>query len=96
MEVEERKVIPTGVGKSEIDVFIKAQKGYKIFIDIKNTKQKYGKKQADRWLRIAEYLRENEKKAIMLVFSEKGYTNETKERLMEKGVFIIEQSRTGD
>ena len=34
-EIEERKVISTGVGKSEIDVFIKAQKGYTIYIDIK-------------------------------------------------------------
>jgi len=92
LEIEERKVIPTGVGKSEIDVFIKAQKGYKIFIDIKNTKQKYGKKQADRWVRKEENNKKNEKKAILKVFSEKGYTQNTKERLMEKGIFIIEKS----
>ncbi|MEA1884220.1 MAG: hypothetical protein U9N62_06850 [Thermotogota bacterium] len=87
--IEERKVIPTGVGKSEIDVFIKAQKGYKIYIDIKNTKQKYGKKQADRWIKIAEYIRENEKKAVLMVYSEKGYTAGTKEKLLENGIFII-------
>jgi len=88
-EIEERKVIPSGVGKSEIDVFIKAQKGYNIYIDIKNTKQKYGKKQADRWLRLAEYIREKEKKAILMVYSEKGYSSGIKERLTENGIFII-------
>ena len=88
-EIEERKVIPTGVGKSEIDVFIKAQKGYNIYIDIKNTQQKYGKKQADRWLKIAEYIREKEKKPVLMVYSEKGYTAGTKERLLENEVLII-------
>src|SRR6056297_254224 len=91
-EIEERKVIPTGVGKSEIDIFIKAQKGHEVYIDVKNTKQRYGKKQMERWLKIAKHLQEKNDKTILMVFSKNGYTAGTKEKLKEEGILIIDNT----
>jgi hypothetical protein len=92
LEIEERKFIKTGVRNSEIDVYIRAQKGYSLYIDVKNTKIRYGKRQLERWLRIANCVRENDKKAIFLVYSESGYTLGTAEKLDANGIKIIKNS----
>src|SRR6056297_1899323 len=92
IDIEERKMIPTGVGKSEIDLYIKAKNGYELYIDIKNTKSRYGKKETDRWLKIADYLRKNKTKTLFLVYSENGYTKGMKERLVANGVDVIKQT----
>ena len=89
IDIEERKMIPTGVGKSEIDLYIKAKNGYELYIDIKNTKSRYGKKETDRWLKIADYLRKDKTKAIFLVYSENGYTKGTQERLEKNDIQVI-------
>src|SRR6056297_283073 len=89
IDIEERKMIPTGVGKSEIDLFIRAKNGYELYIDIKNTKSRYGKKETDRWLKIADYLRKDKTKAIFLVYSENGYTKGTQERLEKNDIQVI-------
>lgn len=91
IEIEERKMIPTGIGKSEIDLFIQTKNGYELYIDIKNTKSRYGKKETDRWLKIADYLRKQKAKALFLVYSENGYTKGTKERLEANGVDMIQR-----
>jgi hypothetical protein len=89
VEIEERKVIQTGVGKNEIDLYIKASDGYELYIDVKNTKNRYGKRYADRWLKIADYIRKNKKDTLFLVYSENGYTRGTKECLIENGIYIL-------
>jgi len=43
----------------------------------------------NRWLKIVEQAREKNKNILFMVYSESGYTTETKETLMEKGVYII-------
>ena len=90
--MEERKMIHTGIGKSEIDLYIKGKNGYELYIDIKNTKSRYGKKETDRWLKIAEYLRKDKTKTLFLVYSENGYTKETQERLEANGIHVIKDS----
>ncbi|MEA1884287.1 MAG: hypothetical protein U9N62_07205 [Thermotogota bacterium] len=90
-EIEERKILHTGIGKSEIDLYIKGKNGYELYIDIKNTKNRYGKKETDRWLKIADYLRKNKAKVLFLVYSENGYTKGTKERLEANGVDMIQR-----
>ena len=92
IDIEERKMIPTGVGKSEIDLYIKAKNGYELYIDIKNTKNRYGKKETDRWLKIADYLRKHKTKALFLVYSENGYTKGTQERLEKNDIQVIKGS----
>src|SRR6056297_1196185 len=92
IDIEERKIIPTGVGKSEIDLFIRAKNGYELYIDIKNTKSRYGKKETDRWLKIADYLRKDKTKALFLVYSENGYTKGTQERLEKNDIQVIKGS----
>ena len=89
IEIEERKMIQAGIGKSEIDLYIKAKNGFELFVDVKNTKKRYGKKEADRWLRIAAYIRKSKKKPLFLVYSKNGYTKGTKESLLANGIFVI-------
>src|SRR6056297_2598755 len=93
IDIEESKIIPTGVGKSEIDLYIRAKSGYELYIDIKNTKSRYGKKETDRWLKIAEYLGKHKRKAIFLVFSQNGYTKGTKERLEKNDIQVLKVLR---
>src|SRR6056297_3540 len=92
IDIEERKLIPTGVGKSEIDLFIRAKNGYEVYIDIKNTQNRYGKKETDRWLKIADYLRKNKTKTLFLVYSENGYTKGMQERLEKNDIQVIKGS----
>ena len=92
IEIEERKMIQAGIGKSEIDLYIKAKNGFELFVDVKNTKKRYGKKEADRWLRIAAYIRKSKKKPLFLVYSKNGYTKGTKESLLANGIFVIKPS----
>jgi len=92
IDIEERKIIPTGVGKSEIDLYIRAKNGYEVYIDIKNTQNRYGKKETDRWLKIADYLRKNKTKTLFLVYSENGYTKGMQERLEKNDIQVIKGS----
>ncbi len=92
VEIEERKMIPTGVGKSEIDLYIRAKNGYELYLDVKNTKNPYGKKETDRWLKIADYLRKDKTKALFLVYSENGYTKGMRERLEKNDIQVIKGS----
>src|SRR6056297_1632588 len=92
IDIEERKMIPTGVGKSEIDLYIRAKNGYEVYIDIKNTQNRYGKKETDRWLKIADYLRKNKTKTLFLVYSENGYTKGMQERLEKNDIQVIKGS----
>jgi len=90
-KIEERVFKKIGLKTYEIDLVITPQKpkNKKIYIDIKNKKEKYGKRDADRWLTITTTLKKEAPKAIYMTYSETGYTKGTKERLKENGVLII-------
>jgi hypothetical protein len=90
-KTEERIFKKTGLKTYEIDLLITAKKPAKtnIYIDVKNKKEKYGKRDADRWITITHTLKKEESKAIFMTYSETGYTKGTKERLKENGVLVI-------
>jgi len=88
-EIKEREIIKLGVKGHEIDIIVECTKKESIWIDIKGTKNRYGKNEMNRWLKIVEQAREKNKNILFMVYSESGYTTETKETLMEKGVYII-------
>jgi hypothetical protein len=91
VEIEERKIIQTGVGKNEIDLYILDKNGYEVYVDVKNTAKRYGKRQAERWLRIVDYLRKKSEKGFFLVYSENGFTKGTKELLEAQKVCVVEK-----
>src|SRR6056297_1765580 len=88
-EIKEREIIKLGVKGHEIDIIVECTKKESIWIDIKGTKNRYGKNEMNRWLKIVAQAREKNKNILFMVYSESGYTTETKETLMEKGVYII-------
>lgn len=90
-KIGERIFKKIGLKTYEIDLLITAKKpiNTNIYIDIKNKKEKYGKRDADRWIAISNTLEKEEPKAIFMTFSETGYTKGTKERLKENGILII-------
>src|SRR6056297_1797351 len=90
-KIEERVFKKIGLKTYEIDLLITARKPTKttIYIDIKNKKEKYGKRDADRWITIANNVKKEESKAIFMTYSETGYTKGTKEKLKENEIFVI-------
>jgi hypothetical protein len=88
-EIKEREFVSFGLKKYEIDLIIKCQKKREIWVDCKNTKNRYGKNEMKRWLRIMEAVREKNKNILFMVYSENGYTKDTKETLIENGVYIL-------
>jgi len=90
-KIEERIFKKTGLKNYEIDLLITAKKPTKtkIYIDVKNKKEKYGKRDADRWIAIKKSIKQEEPNAIFMTYSETGYTKRVKERLKENGVLII-------
>ena len=68
---------------------IKAEKNRKIWIDVKSTKNRYGKNELRRWLGIVEQLNKKEHPPIFVVYLQNGYTKGTKQPLIENGVFIV-------
>src|SRR6056297_1001246 len=90
-KIEERTFKNIKLKSYEIDLVLTAKKPPKttIYIDIKNKKEKYGKRDADRWITIANNVKKEVPKAIFMTYSETGYTKGTKEKLKENGIFVI-------
>lgn len=90
-KIEERIFKKTGLKNYEIDILITAKNPTKtkLYIDIKNKKEKYGKRDADRWISLTNTLKKEEPKTIFMTYSETGYTKGTKEKLKENGIFVI-------
>ncbi|MEA1885285.1 MAG: hypothetical protein U9N62_12335, partial [Thermotogota bacterium] len=90
-KIEERVFKKIGLKTYEIDLLITAKKPTqtRIYIDIKNKKEKYGKRDADRWIEIVMALKVEEPHSIFMTYSETGYTKGTKERLKENGILIL-------
>jgi hypothetical protein len=89
-KIEEREFKKMGLKTYEIDIVITAGK-QKLYIDVKNTKNKYGKREVERWVKIAQLIGEDEPNALFLTYSEKGYTRGTEERLKANEIFIIKK-----
>jgi hypothetical protein len=90
-KIEERIFKKIGLKTYEIDLLITAKKPAKtnIYIDVKNKKEKYGKRDADRWITLTKTLKKEEPKSIFMTYSETGYTKGTKERLKENEILVI-------
>jgi hypothetical protein len=90
-KIEERIFKKIGLKTCEIDLLITAKKPAKtnIYIDVKNKKEKYGKRDADRWITLTKTLKKEEPKSIFMTYSETGYTKGTKERLKENEILVI-------
>src|SRR6056297_2736241 len=90
-EIKEREFVSLGIQKYEIDLILKCQKKLEIWVDIKDTKNRYGKKELKRWLKITEMAREKNKEIIFMVYSKNGFTKGTKEALIEKGILVLKE-----
>jgi hypothetical protein len=90
-KIEERIFKKIGLKTYEIDLLITAKKPAKtnIYIDVKNKKEKYGKRDTDRWITLTKTLKKEEPKSIFMTYSETGYTKGTKERLKENEILVI-------
>ena len=90
-EIKEREFVSLGIQKYEIDLILKCQKKLEIWVDIKDTKNRYGKKELKRWLKITEMAREKNKEIIFMVYSKNGFTKGTKEVLIEKDILVLKE-----
>jgi len=71
----------------EIDLVIEAKP--EVWVDVKDTKSKYGKAEADRWIQVMQAAKSERKDIVFLVYSQAGFTKGTKERLRQNGAFIV-------
>mgnify|MGYP007001733416 FL=1 len=60
-----------------------------MWIDVKDTKGKYGKREADRWIEIKQATSEKSPKTLFATFSQNGYTSSVKELLVSNGVYVL-------
>src|SRR6056297_1665727 len=90
-KIDERIFKKINLKTYEIDLLITAKKpkNTTIYIDIKNKKEKYGKRDADRWIALSNTLEKEDSKAIFMTYSETGYTKGTKERLKENRILVL-------
>ncbi len=83
----ERETVKVGLGEREIDLIVKGN--VKLWIDVKDTKGKYGKREADRWIEIKQDIIEKNPKVLFATYSQNGYTSSAKELLVSNGVYIL-------
>src|SRR6056297_3592502 len=88
-DIREREQVTLGTRKYEIDLIIFCRDKTQIWVDIKNRKNRYGKKELQRWLQIVRKTREKTDSILFMVYSKSGYTNGTKQRLADNDIFII-------
>jgi len=96
-KIEERTFKNIKLKSYEIDLVLTAKKPpkTKIYIDIKNKRKKYGKRDADRWIAIATAIKNEEPRSVFMSYSETGYTKGIKERLKENGILIVCEKGSG-
>src|SRR6056297_2944112 len=88
-EIKEREIRKIGLKQYEIDLMIKCANKREIWIDVKSTKNRYGKNEQRRWLSIVNQVKEKHDHVLFMVYSQNGFTKGTKETLIENGVFIL-------
>ena len=83
----ERQTVKVGLRDREIDLIVKGN--VELWIDVKDTKGKYGKREADRWVEIKNTINEKSPKILFATFSQNGYTSSAKELLVSNGVYVL-------
>jgi hypothetical protein len=83
----EREKVKVGLQDREIDLIVKGN--VELWIDIKDTKGKYGKREAERWVEIKQTISEETPKILFAVYSQNGYTTSALEHLKTNGVFVF-------
>ncbi len=83
----ERETVKVGLRDREIDLIVKGN--VEMWIDVKDTKGKYGKREADRWIEIKQATSEKSPKTLFATFSQNGYTSSVKELLVSNGVYVL-------
>ena len=83
----ERETVKVGLREREIDLIVKGN--VELWIDVKDTKGKYGKREADRWIEIKQAIDEKSPKILFATFSQNGYTAKAKALLVSNGVYVL-------
>ncbi len=60
-----------------------------LWIDVKDTRGKYGKRETDRWIEIRNTINEISPKTLFATYSQNGYTLSAKELLVSNGVYVL-------
>ncbi len=89
----ERKKVKVGLQDREIDLIVKGN--VELWIDVKDTKGKYGKREAERWIEIRQTIGEETSKSLFAVYSQNGYTASALEQLKANGIYVIEPKENG-
>jgi len=83
----ERETVKVGLRDREIDLIVKGN--VELWIDVKDTKGKYGKREANRWIEIKQSIGEKSPKTLFATYSQNGYTDTAKELLASSGVYVL-------
>ena len=83
----ERETVKVGLRDREIDLIVKGN--VELWIDVKDTKGKYGKREADRWIEIKQAIGEKSPKTLFATYSQNRYTAAAKELLVSNGVYVL-------
>jgi len=92
-EIKEREFVSLGTRKYEIDLILKCESDLEVWIDVKDTKNKYGKAELKRWLRIAEMAKSKRENILFMVYSRNGFTKDTGKSLLENNVYILKSEK---
>jgi len=85
----ERETVKVGLRDREIDLIVKGN--VEMWIDVKDTKGKYGKREADRWIEVKNIINEKSPKTLFATYSQNGYTASGKELLVSNGVYVLKE-----
>jgi len=83
----EREKVKVGLQEREIDLIVKGN--VELWIDVKDTKGKYGKREAERWIGIKQTIGEEKPKTLFAAYSQNGYTVTALEQLKANGVYVL-------
>ena len=87
----EREKVKVGLQEREIDLIVKGN--VELWIDVKDTKGKYGKREAERWIEIKQTIGEETPKTLFAVYSQNGYTATALEQLKANGIYVIDPKK---
>ena len=90
-DIKEVQIKQTGIKKFEIDLVVEGEQ--EIWIDIKDTKRKYGKRELERILEIKEAIGNFQKEPVLMVYSENGFTERTKETLEKENIYYADKEK---
>jgi hypothetical protein len=85
--IHERETVKVGLRDREIDLIVKGN--VEMWIDVKDTKGKYGKREADRWIEVKNIINEKSPKTLFATYSQNGYTASGTELLVSNGVYVL-------